>query len=67
MEWKGAENPGVHWAGPIPILVTERCVITIGFASCVLGKLPEPNSHLLDDMKDPTLSRSSVPDPNICD
>jgi hypothetical protein len=67
MEWKGEENPGVHWVGPFPVLVTRRCAITVGFFSCALGKLPEPNSHLLDDMQDPTRSRSSVPDPNICD
>jgi hypothetical protein len=67
MEWKGEENPGVHWVGPFPVLVTKRCAITVGFFSCALGKLPEPNSHLLDDMQDPTRSRSSVPDPNICD
>jgi hypothetical protein len=67
MEWKGEENPGVHWVGPFPVLVTRRCAITVGFFSCALGKLPEPNSHLLDDMQDPTRSRSSVPDPDICD
>jgi hypothetical protein len=67
MEWNGAANPGVHWVGPLPILVTKRCEITIGFFSCTLGALPPPNVHLLDDMKDPNRSRSSVPDPNICD
>jgi hypothetical protein len=67
MEWKGEENPGLKWYGPIPILVTKRCVFTLGVFSCVLGDLPPANGHLFDDMKDPNRSRSSVPDPNICD
>jgi hypothetical protein len=65
MEWKGEENPGVHWHGPIPVLITGNCMITIGFFACTGGS--KPNEHLLDDMQDPTRSRSSVPDARICD
>jgi hypothetical protein len=72
MEWADESDtppskPGVQWVGPFPVLVTKRCAITIGFFGCNLGYLPEPNGHLLDDMKDPERSRSSVPDPKICD
>ena len=65
MEWKGEENPGVHWHGPIPVLITGNCMITIGFFACTGGS--KPNEHLLDDMQDPTRSRSSVPDARVCD
>jgi hypothetical protein len=53
MEWKGA-------APLADALRSFNCAITIGF-EC------KPNSHLLDDMKDPERQKSSVPDPNICD
>lgn len=66
MEWKGDENPGIHWVGPFPVLVTKNCTITIGFVGCALGDSP-PNEHLLDDMKDPNRTQSSVPDPHVCD
>jgi hypothetical protein len=65
MEWKGEENPGLHFKNGFPVWVTENCMITIGFFACT-SDMP-PNGHLLDDMKDPTRSRSSVPDVKVCD
>lgn len=68
MEFKGNDDaPGLHWVGPLPVLVTERCAFTLGAFACAFGRKPEANGHLLDDMKDPDRSRSSVPDPNKCD
>ncbi len=73
MEFKGngdggkSEEPGLHWVGPIPVVVTRHCAFTLTAFACGFGKKPEANGHLLDDMQDPTLSRSSVPDPNQCD
>jgi hypothetical protein len=53
---------------PLPyIIVAERCLITLGFFSCVLGPLPGPNSDLFDDMVAGKTPDSSVPDPNFCD
>lgn len=40
----------------------KHCVIGLGFFGCGIGKLPEANGHLFDDIKDPDRSRSSVPD-----
>jgi hypothetical protein len=65
MEWKGEENPGLHLQNGFPVWVVGNCTITIGFFACT-GDVP-PNGHLLDDMKDPNRSRSSVPDPKVCD
>lgn len=65
MEWKGEENPGLHLQNGFPVWVVGNCTITLGFFACT-GDVP-PNGHLLDDMKDPNRSRSSVPDPKVCD
>jgi len=65
MEWKGEENPGLHLQNGFPVWVVGNCTITIGFFACT-GDTP-PNGHLLDDMKDPNRSRSSVPDARVCD
>lgn len=65
MEWKGEENPGLHLQNGFPVWIVGNCTITIGFFACT-GDTP-PNGHLLDDMKDPNRSRSSVPDPKVCD
>lgn len=68
MEWKGQEDRRVGMAGPLPyVKLGKRCVLVAIFPMCVLGELPEANGHLLDDMQDPQRSRSSVPDPNVCD
>jgi hypothetical protein len=49
--------------GPFPyVTLGERCVIGLGFFGCGIGKLPEANGHVLDDMRDPDRPRSSVPD-----
>jgi hypothetical protein len=65
MEWKGEENPGLHLQNGFPVWVVGNCTITIGFFACT-GDMPA-NGHLLDDMKDPNRSRSSVPDVKVCD
>lgn len=53
---------------PLPyVIIADRCMITVGFFSCVLGPLPPPNKHLFDDMQAGRTPDSSVPDPNVCD
>lgn len=53
---------------PLPyVIIGERCLVTVGFFSCVLGELPPPNKHLFDDMQAGRTPDSSVPDPNVCD
>jgi hypothetical protein len=53
---------------PLPyIIVAERCLVTLGYFSCSLGPLPEPDKHLFDDMQQGWTPDSSVPDPNFCD
>ena len=49
------------------VMLGKRCVLGLGFFGCDLGKLPEPNSHLLDDMHDPDLSRSAEPAVDSCE
>ena len=52
-------------AGGLPyVRLGKRCVLGLGFFGCGVGKLPEPNAHILDDMRDPDRPRSSVPDSN---
>jgi hypothetical protein len=46
--------------------VGKRCFIVPPFFSCALGELPPPNSHMLDDMKDPERDRNSVPGSDLC-
>lgn len=66
MEWKGEEDRKVTWVGILPVFRLGNCMVTIGAFACSFGK-PEANGHLLDDMRSPDRSPSSVPDPNICD
>jgi hypothetical protein len=40
----------------------KRCVVGLGFFGCALGKLPEANSHLFDEMRNPDREHSSVPE-----
>jgi hypothetical protein len=49
------------------VALGKRCVIGLGFFGCAMGELPEVNGHLLDDMHDPNLSRSSVPAVDACE
>jgi hypothetical protein len=52
-------------SGGLPyVRLGKRCVLGLGFFGCGVGKLPEPDGHALDDMRDPDRPRSSVPDPN---
>lgn len=46
--------------------VGKRCVVMPPFFGCALGELPPPNSHLLDDMKNPERDRKSVPGSGLC-
>lgn len=65
-EW----NAEVPKAGLLPlpyVIIADRCMVTVGFFSCVLGALPPPNKHLFDDMQAGRTPGSSVPDPNVCD
>ena len=68
MEWNGKEDRRVGLAGGIfPYVRLGRCVVGLGFFGCPLGKAPEANSHLLDDMKDPEYKGDSVPNPDECE
>jgi hypothetical protein len=46
--------------------IGRRCMIMPPFFSCALGELPQPNSHMLDDMRDPNRDRNSVPGSGLC-
>ena len=51
--------------GGLPyVRLGKRCILGLGFFGCDLGKLPEANGRLFDDMSDSDRPRSSVPDPN---
>jgi hypothetical protein len=53
---------------PLPyIVIADRCFVTLGYFSCNLSPLPEPNKHLFDDMQQRRTPESSVPDPYFCD
>ncbi len=68
MEWKGYEDRTFGMTGGVPyVKINEHCVLVALIPMCVLGKLPEANGHLLDDMKDPNRTHSSVPDTKVCD
>jgi hypothetical protein len=49
--------------GLIPyVRLGKRCVIALGAFGCAIGKLPEADGTLFDDMRDPNRPTSSVPD-----
>jgi hypothetical protein len=61
-EWE-PETPRAGFDHLLPyVRLGKRCILGLGFFGCALGKLPEANGHLFDDMKDPDRTRSSVPD-----
>src|SRR5512139_3014171 len=64
--WEWNEQPKKAGIAPLPYVVLGRCVVGLGFFGCSPQKPPEPNSHLLDDMRDGKTSPSSVPDPDRC-
>lgn len=65
-EWD-PEPEKVGIAGGLPFVrLGERCVVGLGFFGCAIGKLPEPNAALFDDMHDPNQPRSSLPDIDEC-
>jgi hypothetical protein len=66
-EWH-PEPKKAGFAGILPyVRLGKRCVVGLGFFGCTLGALPEPNSHLFDDMSDPDHVTTSVPDVDRCD
>jgi hypothetical protein len=68
MEWKGYEDRRFGMTGGVPyVKLNDHCVLVALIPMCVIGKLPEANGHLLDDMKNPNRTQSSVPDTNVCD
>jgi hypothetical protein len=67
MQWKGKDDRRAGFSGGLPFVRLGSCTITLGAFGCGFGGTPEANGHLLDDMNDPDRSRSSVPDPNVCD
>ena len=61
-EWE-LETPRAGFDRLIPyVRLGKRCILGLGFFGCAIGKLPEPNGHLFDDMNNPDRPRSSVPD-----
>jgi len=49
--------------GLIPFMrIGKRCAVGLGFFGCAIGKLPEADSHLFDEMRNPDRERSSVPE-----
>lgn len=52
-------------AGLLPyVRLGKRCIVGLGFFGCGVGKLPEADKHVLDDMREPDRPRSSAPDRN---
>jgi hypothetical protein len=57
------EPKRVGMQGLIPyVRIGKRCVVALGAFGCALGKLPEADGTIFDDMRDPDRPRSSVPD-----
>jgi hypothetical protein len=51
--------------GLIPyVRIGKRCVVALIGFGCALGKLPEADGTVFDDMRDPDRPRSSVPESN---
>jgi hypothetical protein len=44
------------------VRIGKRCVVGLDFSGCQIGKLPEADGTLFDDMRDPDRPRGSVPD-----
>lgn len=60
-----------HWepeekrAGLLPlpfVRIGKRCIVALGFFNCTLGKLPDPNGKIFENMYDTERPRSSVPE-----
>ncbi len=65
-EWE-PEPERAGFAGGLPFVrLGERCIVGLGFFGCAVGKLPEANGRLLEDMKNPDRPTSSVPDIEDC-
>lgn len=47
--------------GGLPYLrLGKRCIVGLGFFGCGVGKTPDANAHVFDDMRDPDRPRSSA-------
>lgn len=61
-EWQPEEGR-FGMSGLLPFVrLGKRCAVGLGFFGCALGKLPEADGHLFDDLQDPDRQTSSVPD-----
>lgn len=61
-EWH-PEPKAIEFSGFIPYVhLGKRCVLGLGFFGCAVGKLPDANSHLFDELHDPNKPTSSVPE-----
>jgi hypothetical protein len=61
-EWE-PEPSRAGFQGLLPyVRLGKRCVVGLGFFGCALGRLPEADGHVFDDMNDPDRPQSSVPD-----
>jgi hypothetical protein len=61
-EWH-PEPKAVEFSGLIPYVhLGKRCVLGLGFFGCAVGKLPDANGRLFEDMRDPSEPTSSAPD-----
>jgi hypothetical protein len=55
--------PKAGFSGLLPfVMIGKRCAVGLGFFGCALGKLPDADGHVFDEMNDPDRPRSSVPD-----
>jgi hypothetical protein len=61
------EPKTVGFIGFMPYLRTKRCFFTLIGFGCAIGRLPEPNGHLLDSIKGGPVVFTSVPDEYNCD
>ncbi len=51
-------------AGGLPyVRLGKRCIIGLGFFGCAVGKGPDANGRLFDDMREPDRPQSFVPTP----
>ena len=63
-EWH-PEPRKAGFSGLLPyVRLGKRCILGLGFFGCAIGELPKADGTLFDDMGDPNLRRSSVPNAN---
>ena len=63
-QWR-PEPKKAGFVGLLPyVQLGKRCVLGLGFFGCAVGRLPDANGHLFDDVNNPDRPRGSVPDPS---